>query len=70
MQTPIDVLLLHVDFASRLGVAFFVRSFGCALFVFRRKLNMEMYQKMYYRLFNAVTDAIEENNIDDVKNCL
>ena len=31
---------------------------------------MEMYQKMYYRLFNAVTDAIEENNIDDVKNCL
>ena len=31
---------------------------------------MDMYQKMYYHLFNAVTDAIEENNIDDVKKIL
>ena len=31
---------------------------------------MEMYKKMYYHLFNAVTDAIEENNIDDIKKLL
>ena len=31
---------------------------------------MDMYKKMYYHLFNAVTDAIEENNIDDIKKLL
>ena len=31
---------------------------------------MEMYQKMYYRLFNAVTDALEENDIDIIKRLL
>ena len=31
---------------------------------------MEMYQKMYYHLFNAITDALEENKIDDIKKLL
>ena len=31
---------------------------------------MEMYQKMYYHLFNAVTDALEENSIEDMKRIL
>ena len=31
---------------------------------------MEMYQKMYYHLFNAITDALEENKIDDIKGFL
>jgi hypothetical protein len=31
---------------------------------------MEMYQKMYYHLFNAVTDALEENNIENMKKIL
>ena len=31
---------------------------------------MDMYKKMYYHLFNAVTDAIEEKNIDDIKKLL
>ena len=29
-----------------------------------------MYQKMYYHLFNAITDALEENKIDDIKGFL
>ena len=28
---------------------------------------MDMYQKMYYHLFNAVTDALEENDIVGIK---
>ena len=48
---------------------FFVRSFGCAFFVLGGN-KMDMYKKMYYHLFNAVTDAIEENNIDDIKKLL
>ncbi len=31
---------------------------------------MEMYQKMYYHLFNAVTDVLEENSIEDIKKML
>ena len=31
---------------------------------------MDMYQKMYCHLFNAVTDAIEENNVDHIKRLL
>ena len=31
---------------------------------------MEMYQKMYYHLFNAVTDALEANDIDSIKSLL
>ena len=31
---------------------------------------MEMYQKMYYRLFNAVTDVLEENDIEIIKRLL
>ena len=31
---------------------------------------MEMYQKMYYHLFNAVTDALEENDIEKMKKIL
>ena len=31
---------------------------------------MEMYQKMYYHLFNAVTDALEENDIEKMKKTL
>jgi hypothetical protein len=46
-----------------------VRSFGCAFFVLGGN-KMDMYKKMYYHLFNAVTDAIEENNIDDIKKLL
>ena len=69
MQTPIDVLLLHVNFASRLGVAFFVRSFGCAFFILGESI-MEMFQKMYCHLFNAVTDTLEENDIESIKKLL
>ena len=28
---------------------------------------MDMYQKMYYHLFNAITDALEKNNIEEIK---
>ena len=31
---------------------------------------MEMYQKMYYHLFNAITDALEENDIEKMKKIL
>ena len=31
---------------------------------------MEMYQKMYYHLFNAVTDAMEETDIEKIKRIL
>ena len=31
---------------------------------------MDMYQKMYYRLFNAVTDSLEENDVDIIKSLL
>ena len=31
---------------------------------------MDMYQKMYYHLFNAVTDALKENDIVDIKEML
>lgn len=31
---------------------------------------MEMYQKMYYHLFNVITDALEESNIEDIKKLL
>ena len=31
---------------------------------------MEMYQKMYYHLFNDVTDALEENDIEKMKKIL
>ncbi len=31
---------------------------------------MNLYKKMYYHLFNAVTDALEENNIEEIKRTL
>ena len=31
---------------------------------------MYLYKKMYYYLFNAVTDALEENNIEEIKRTL
>ena len=31
---------------------------------------MNMYQKMYYHLFNTVTDALEKNNIEEIKKSL
>ena len=31
---------------------------------------MSIYKKMYYHLFNAVTDALEENNIEKIKTIL
>ena len=31
---------------------------------------MDMYKKMYYHLFNAVTDALEENDIEKMKKIL
>ena len=41
-------------------MCFSVRSFGYALFYFQEVAIMEeeLYKKMYYHLFNAVTDAI------------
>jgi len=38
---------------------FFVRSFGCALFIFKGEKIMPDYKAMYLDLFNSVTDAIE-----------
>ena len=44
---------------------------SAAHFLFLRgKFKMEMYQKMYYHLFNAVTDALEENDIEKMKKIL
>ena len=31
---------------------------------------MDMYKKMYFHLFNSVTDALEENNIEKIKRLL
>ncbi len=31
---------------------------------------MNLYKKMYYRLFNAVTGALEENSIEEIKTIL
>ena len=31
---------------------------------------MEMFQKMYCHLFNAVTDTLEENDIESIKKLL
>lgn len=42
------------------AVHFSVRSFGCALFYFQEGQIMPDYQKMYTTLFNAITDALEE----------
>ena len=36
-----------------------MRSFGCAFLILKVKfMENELYKKMYYHLFNAVTDAI------------
>ena len=31
---------------------------------------MNLYKKMYLHLFNAVTDTLEENNIEEIKRTL
>ena len=31
---------------------------------------MNLYKKMYLHLFNAVTDTLEENNIEEIKRSL
>ena len=31
------------------------------------KNDLDMFQKMYYHLFNAVTDALEKNNMEEIK---
>ncbi len=31
---------------------------------------MKIYKKMYYRLFNVITDALDKNNIDEIKEIL
>ena len=31
---------------------------------------MNIYKKMYYHLFNIITDALEENNEDNIKRLL
>ena len=31
---------------------------------------MNLYKKMYYHLFNVITDALDENNEDDIKRLL
>ena len=53
------------------GVHFFgVFLYWDTLFYFREILRMDMYQKMYYHLFNAVTDSLEENDVDIIKSLL
>ena len=32
--------------------------------------NMSVYKKMYLSLFNSVTDALEENDVDKIKRIL
>ena len=45
---------------------FFVRSFGCAFFVIGRYLDGYVSEDVL-SLFNAITDALEKNNIEEIK---
>lgn len=46
-----------------------MRSFGFALFYFGG-INMSIYKQMYLSLFNSITDALEENDIERIKQIL
>ena len=46
-----------------------MRSFGFALFCFGWEI-MSVYKKMYLSLFNSITDALEETDIEKMKQIL
>lgn len=46
-----------------------MRSFGFALFYFGG-INTSIYKQMYLSLFNSITEALEENDIERIKQIL